>query len=147
MRLRWHRKDPQPVVAIRKMMVENGAIDVEWDTAPEIVAGMFAALAKLLHDAPNYVESSVTIKPKNVVEPFTITVQRAKHPTPHTMRRKAEEALRDLHRAIDMHHVAMCNCGDPAGGNHTAGGSPDKSLWSHYRGDLAYPDVVDNTAA
>ena len=47
--------------------------------------------------------------------------------------------IQALHRAIDRHHVEMCNCGDPANGKHTAGELADFSLWSHYEPDIAYP--------
>lgn len=108
MRLLRRHKDPQPVVEIRRMMFENGVLDVDLDPAPDIVAMLFATLAKLLHDAPNYVETAVTIKPAGVVEPFVVTVQRGGSPTPHQLRRRAEERVEELERELG-HLVGAAN--------------------------------------
>ena len=118
MKLRRKRYDPdEPVIGIRRAMIENGAIDAELDVEPEIIANLYAALGQMLGNAPNYLEASIEVKPaaKAPHEAFTVTIQRANGLTPHAARVDAEEqqdrlrelllAWEDAYRADDI--VAM----------------------------------------
>lgn len=99
MKLR-RRKEPPSVVAFRRVLVENGAVDVDLDVDPNVIATLYASLAKLLHDAPNYVEARVSIKPARERVPYVVTVQREDRPTPHELREQAEARLGEYDRLL-----------------------------------------------
>ena len=99
--LRRPKYDPsEPVAYIKRAMIDQGAVDVELGCEPEVVANLYASLALLLSEAPNYSEASLTIKPAGVVEGYTVTVQRANGKTPHQLRREAEAEVSELRNEL-----------------------------------------------
>lgn len=61
-----------------------------------VILGMADAMINLLGDAENYVECEVTTE---LGASYTMTIQRASHPTPHGLRLQAE-AERDRYRDV-----------------------------------------------
>lgn len=113
MRPRRKRYDPDlPVVGIRRAMIDNGAIDAELDVEPEIIATLYAALGQMLGNAPNYVETTIEVKPapKLPHEAFVVTVRRADGLTPHQARRAAEARAAELTDALER---VVAAAGDP----------------------------------
>lgn len=104
MRLPFRRKDKydpdEPVIGIRRALIERGVAEVELDVTPELVANLYAHLSLLLYEAPNYVEATVTIKPAHERVPYIITVRRGDKPTPHDLRKEAEAEAERLRAAI-----------------------------------------------
>ena len=104
MKLRRKRYDPnQSVVAIKRAMIENGAIDAELDVEPEVIATLYASLGLLLGNAPNYVESSIEVKPASKMphEAFLVTVRRRDGKSPHELRRDAEARVAELEAEVN----------------------------------------------
>jgi hypothetical protein len=102
----WFRRAPkydpqQPIVGIRRFMVDQGAIDIDLDVQPELVARLYASLALMVSKAPNYTETSLTICPKGEVEEYTVTVQRSWGKTPHQLRMDAEAEVARLRALLD----------------------------------------------
>ena len=106
-RLRRSKYDPQqPIAAIKRAMIEQGAIEAELDVEPEVVANLYASLALMVANAPNYSEASLTVAPKGVVDGYTVTVQRPDGKSPHQLRRETEgenQQLRDALVAVHQH--------------------------------------------
>jgi hypothetical protein len=103
MRLRRRRYDlAEPVIGIRRAMIENGSIEAELESAPEIIATLYAALGHALGNAPNYVEASIEVKPSMRMphEAFLVTVQRRSGKSPHELRREAEARVEELEAAL-----------------------------------------------
>ena len=99
----------EPVLNIKRMLIENGAIEAELNSEPEAIANMYAMLGLLLGNAPNYVEASIEVKPKPKAphEAFVVTVQRRSGKTPHELRTEAEkEAEKAKHAMKSMMDLA-----------------------------------------
>ena len=96
------------LIKLRRLVIENGSIEVDTEPAHEMVVVMAAGLAKWLGDAPNYTETSFTCKPAGEIHGYVLTVRREEGETPHALRQKAE-AARDAAEARIAAVRALCD--------------------------------------